>query len=173
MVEEATEIKGNMVDMTTTAVEMDSEEVVVVASAAEVTIVIETLEVMARILDGKTITAAAAAIKVADTKEVAVVDTTVGEEDNHMGEEDHPFTAAEVMEEEAVEVIMTEAEEEVMDRKRTPWASMVMIVRTRSWRWNSSILMKSRLQASILIRYVYLFHPVVTYYSHFQVHSHS
>ena len=66
--EEVTEIKGNRVDMTTTAVETDSEEVVV--SVAEVTIVIETLEVMARILDGKITTVAAAAIKVVDIDRV-------------------------------------------------------------------------------------------------------
>jgi hypothetical protein len=171
MVEEATEIKGNRVDMTTTAVEMDSEEVVV--SAAEVTIVTETLEVTARILDGKIITAAAA-IKVVDIKEAAVVDTTVGEVDNHMVEEDHPFTVAEVMEEEAaVEVIMTGAEEEDMDQRRMPWASMVMIARTRSWRWNSSTLMKSRLQASILIRYAYFFYTTPRHHIHSQVHQNS
>lgn len=150
MLEGVMEIKGNRVDMITAA-EMDSEEVVEV-SAAAVTIVIETLEVMARILDGKIITAAAAAaIKEVDIKEAAVVDTTAGEEDNHTVEEDHPFTVAEVMEE-VVEVIMTEEEEEDTDRRRMPWGSMVMIARTRSWRWNSSILMKSRPQASILIR---------------------
>jgi hypothetical protein len=170
MVEEATEIKGNRVDMTTMVVEMDSEEVVV--SAAEVTIVTETLEVTARILDGK-ITTAAAAIKVVDIKEAAVVDTTVGEVDNHMVEEDHLFTVAEVMAEAAVEVIMTGAEEEDMDQRRMPWASMVMIARTRSWRWNSSTLMKSRLQASILIRYAYFFHTVPTHHIRSQIHQNS
>ena len=127
--EEVTEIKGNRVDMTTTAVETDSEEVVV--SVAEVTIVIETLEVMARILDGKITTVAAAAIKVVDIKEAVVVDTTGGEEDNHMEEVDHPFMVAE-MEVEGVEVIMIGVEAEDMDQRRMPWVSMVMIARTLS-----------------------------------------
>ena len=100
-------------------------------SVAEVTIVIETLEVMARILDGKITTVAAAAIKVVDIMEAVVVDTTGGEEDNHMEEVDHPFMVAE-MEVEGVEVIMIGVEAEDMDQRRMPWVSMVMIARTLS-----------------------------------------
>ena len=146
----ATEIKGNRVAMTTMVVATDSEEVA--ALVVEVTIGIETLAAMAQIPDGRIITEAVVAIKVEDIKEaVVVVDTMVEEGDNHMVEEDHPFTVVEATEE---VVVATMTEEEVMGRRRTLWAFMVMIARTQSWRWNSFIPMKSRLRGSILIRFV-------------------